>query len=459
MTLPGPLRRLLHFTGIDRAVGYTLAGSGLARLAGPLQLLIVAGSLDKAEQGVYYSFANLLGLQVFFDLGIGTVLVQFVSHERAGLEWNDAGQLIGDPTAKGRMAAVLRLAIKWYGVAAMLVALMVVPAGWYFFATSEGADRIAWQVPWVLAVLASAGTMAVMPFQVLPTGCGLVAETARLQIWQTAATYLAAWTTFALGGKLLAIPAASFASLAVCIAGLRGPGRLRSCLADLLHTPTPAHAISWWREIWPFQWRIALSWLSGYFIFQLFVPVLFRYRGAVVAGQMGMSLSLLTSLGQTAMSWVNTKMPEAGRLIARREFAALDALFLPAALRSVGFVVLTSSGLVGVVGVLQYIGRWPGDRFLPVYLLGVLAVVTIVNQIVFAEAAYLRAHKQEPFLLLSIVAGVLIALGTYFLGRAYGAAGILSAYFAVSVFVSLGGGTVVFLAKRRQWHSEGTAWN
>ncbi len=45
--------------------------------------------------------------------------------------------------------------------------------------------------------------------------------------------------------------------------------------------------ISWRREVWPFQWKIAVSWLCDYFIFQLFTPVLFAFRGPVEAGQDG----------------------------------------------------------------------------------------------------------------------------------------------------------------------------
>ena len=38
------------------------------------------------------------------------------------------------------------------------------------------------------------------------------------------------------------------------------------------------------------QWKIAISWTSGYLAFQLFTPLLFRYQNATVAGQMGMTI-------------------------------------------------------------------------------------------------------------------------------------------------------------------------
>src|ERR1035437_9872245 len=69
-------------------------------------------------------------------------------------------------------------------------------------------------------------------------------------------------------------------------------------------------------EIFPYQWKIALSWISGYFIFQLFNPVLFATEGAVVAGQMGMTLAALNGVQSLSMAWITTKVPLFSGLIA-----------------------------------------------------------------------------------------------------------------------------------------------
>ena len=83
------------------------------------------------------------------------------------------------------------------------------------------------------------------------------------------------------------------------------------------------------KEVWAFQWRIAVSWLCGYFIFQLYNPVLFAYHGAVTAGQMGMSLSLANALISVAISWVNTKAAPFGAMIAGREYSTARQDLLP----------------------------------------------------------------------------------------------------------------------------------
>jgi hypothetical protein len=66
---------------------------------------------------------------------------------------------------------------------------------------------------------------------------------------------------------------------------------------------------------------------------------------------------------------------------------------------------------------------------------------------------YLRAHKQEPFLWMYVASALAVSASTFFLGRAYGATGMMLGYFVATLVVSLGGGTWIFLRKRREWHA------
>lgn len=101
-------------------------------------------------------------------------------------------------------------------------------------------------------------------------------------------------------------------------------------------------------EIFPFQWKIALSWISGYFIFQLFNPVLFATEGAIVAGQMGMTLTVLNSIMALSFSWMTTKVPVYSELIAKKDYNQLDSLFNKALIQS---AILNAFALVVFFGV------------------------------------------------------------------------------------------------------------
>jgi O-antigen/teichoic acid export membrane protein len=83
-----------------------------------------------------------------------------------------------------------------------------------------------------------------------------------------------------------------------------------------------------------------------------------------------------------------------------------------------------------------------------------LLLAVTCNQFVAAEALYLRAHKQEKFLINSIVGAIFMGASTYFLGRYYGAIGVTAGYLTSAIFIGLGLGTRTFLKYRRLWHAK-----
>src|SRR5688572_3707561 len=86
--------RLAQSAQIDRAVFYVLAGRVWSFASGPITLVLIASQLTPQVQGYYYTFASLVALQGFAELGLGIVIVQFASHEWAFLSL-DRGRVVG----------------------------------------------------------------------------------------------------------------------------------------------------------------------------------------------------------------------------------------------------------------------------------------------------------------------------------------------------------------------------
>ena len=278
-------------------------------------MLLIAHFLTGAEQGYYYTFSSLVALQIVFELGFSFVILQMASHERAHLAISLDLEISGDPVAHRRLASVIQKSVRWYSVAAILFAVAVLATGSWFFSThQQPGDAVAWRLPWFANALAATITFQLDPILSFLEGCGFVANVARLRFWQAAVGSLLAWSALVMHRGLFA-PAMMIVGTA-STAGVWLFGK-RKLLLGLLRCDPGKDRIHWWQEVWPFQWRIAVSWLCGYFIYQLFNPILFAYRGAVAAGQMGMSLSLANALQAVAISWLNTKAAPFGSLVAR----------------------------------------------------------------------------------------------------------------------------------------------
>jgi hypothetical protein len=444
------LLRLQSAAGIDRSISTTVVMRVISALAGLVTLGMVGTRLSKPEQGYYYTFNNVLALQVFFELGLSFVILQSASHERARLSWGPDSLLFGDPQAKSRLASLLKLSMRWYTAIGVLLVACVLPVGIVFFTMRGEADGVAWRTPWIALVLSTSLYVVLGAIFSFLEGCGLVAEIATARLVQTIAGSVALWSVLLAGAGLYA------AAANITLFVLSGLGWLafkhRAALADLWRTDAGAERVDWRKDIWPFQWRIAVSWLCGFFISQLFTPVLFWFSGATEAGRMGMILAITGPISGMAMAWVTTKAPRFGHLVAREEYGELDSLYDAALRQMLAVVGVGAVCLVSGVVFLNWIGHPLASRLLPPGPTAFMAASMIANTVVFAQAAYLRAHKREPFLGLSVLVALLMTVGTLTLGRLYGALGVTAGYFVVSL-IGLAVGTAIFRARRSEWHA------
>jgi len=437
--------------GLDRAIAYTVLARGWAGISGLITVALIARKLSPVEQGYYYTFGSLVALQIVFELGFSMVILQLATHEVAHLTIDAADRIFGPDAAHSRLASILRKALKWYSVAAVLMACVLIPAGWQFFASSGGPNHnIAWRLPWICVVIASSITFQIDPMFSFLEGCGFVARVARTRLAQSVTGGLLAWTALLLHHGLFA-PALLIAGQA--IAGIVWLASRRRLLFHLLRHPVGRHAIDWWQEVWPFQWRIAISFACGFFIFQLFNPVLFRYWGPAEAGRMGMSLNISNAIASIAIAWISTKAAPFGALIARREYAVLDHLFFRTLWQSLLLAMLGALTVWSVVLLINHRHIAFAQRVLSPLPFAFLLVSMCMNQIVNAWALYLRAHKQEKFLIPSVVGATCVALSTYFLGRHFGALGMTAGQVVIGIVIGLGLGYYTFAKYRGLWHS------
>lgn len=438
-------------TGLDRAVLFTVLSRFWVALAGVLTVLLIARFLTPTEQGFYYTFYSIVALNVVFELGFTFVILQLSAHESARLTFLPDGRVEGDAVAHSRLASVLQHSVRWYSIAALLMLAALLPGGLYFFGAHQQGGTVAWRAPWCLLVIASAIRFQIDPVISFVEGCGFVRQVAQMMLGQNALASLLAWGAMASHHGLFA-PAMLVFGQAIAQVIFLSKNPRRRLLTRLLSHPTNQDRVSWEREIWPFQWRIAITWLCSYFISQLFNPVLFVYQGAQAAGRMGMSLSIATSIGTLGMAWMSTKASPFGSMVARNEIGALDRLFFQTLRQS---TLLLASGataffLALVVG--AYMFPQVAGRVLPPWAFALLLLTTLMNHITFCQALYLRAHKREPFLKQALLVAALLTVSTFLLGRTYGANAVTVGYFVIAGVLGLGLATCIFTSKRREWH-------
>lgn len=449
------LLNIVHKIGLDKAIAYSAGARIVQGFTGVGSVFFVATFLTGVEQGFYYTFGSILALQVFFELGLTGIMTQYVAHEAAHLTIQGYDYK-GDSVHKSRLASLLRFCVKWYSAIAIFAFVFLVIFGFIYF-TRYGdtqAYDVQWKIPWLLICFSTGLKLFQSPFTSILTGLGFVKDTGKISFYQQLIIPAVSWLGLACGLKLYVTGIGYLVSILVWFIYV-----FRHHLLDILLNlwkVTIVECVNYIKEIFPYQWRIALSWISGYFIFQLFNPVLFATEGAVVAGQMGMTLSALNAIQAFSMSWLNTKVPLYSKLIAQKNYNLLDTIFN----KTLKQMVFICSGLLilfgGAIVILKETqlslnGNILGDRFLSYVPMVLMMIPILLQQFTNSWATYLRCHKKEPFLINSVVGGILCLLSTTILGHKFGLYGVTIGYCAITILL-FPWGYYLYYSNKKRWH-------
>ncbi len=448
--------RLKHFFGVDRAIAFTVLARGIQILGSTGTVLLILRFLSPVEQGYYYTLLSLVSLQVVFELGFSFVILQMAAHECAHLTLHADGRIEGDAVAHARLASILQKTIRWYLVAAVILCASLLPVGAYFFSrhahtTSPAATGpVAWHGPWIVAVLATAVLFLLNPFFSFLEGCGLVWQVGRMRLGQALLGAGMSW------GALLThhgLYSPAMVVIGFAVAGLAFLYTWRHLCLVLLRYPVGEQGVSWRSEVWPFQWKIAVSWACTYFTIQIFTPVLFAYRGPAEAGQFGLSLSITTYLSALVIAWMSTKAAPFGQMIARGELPQLKKLFFRTLRQSLVVLVGISAACEAGVLALHYLFPRLAARMASPQVFALLLLTSVSAFIVQSMAIYLRSFKREPFLIQSVVVAALTVLLSLATVKGWGLAGITTSYLLCTGVIGLIVGLTIF----RSWHTAAEA--
>jgi O-antigen/teichoic acid export membrane protein len=401
--------------GVDRAVAYAASGRIWQIVVGVVNIIMIAHFITRSEQGYLYTFQSLLAFQILFDLSMSSVLVQFAGHEMAYLNWQAQGVVEGESAAKSRLASLIRISFKWFSIAAVLMLMLLTSGGYIFLKSKEVASNsVNWQAPWVLICTGASILIILTPVLGIIEGCGKVSEVAAFRIVQDSVGALIYWIALGSGLKLFALPALFFTRVIVLLIYLL---MVRGRFLFDLKSMRISKKISFSEEIWPFQWRYLVCSISSLLGSYLMVPIVFAAQGPVVAGQLGMTLSITNGLLAVSMVWISTKVPLFCNLVALKKYDELDRTFRTVSRYSFSVMLALSAGIFIMIAAANKLVPSFAVRLADPTTAGLLILSVLAGFPNIAGSAYLRAHKREVTAPANISISIMMLVLVYFASR------------------------------------------
>jgi hypothetical protein len=408
---------ILRFLEIDRATFLAVSSKILLMGSGLVTTVMVANFFSQEQQGYYFTFLSVISMQIFAEFGLGIVVGSYASHEWARLKLDDRGCIQGNQDSLSRLMGLGGFAKKYYLNISVVCFLLLLFGGTFFFLMKSSHNIDLWLMPWCFLSLLTAMSLYMVPFWSILEGCNQVESVYILRLAQVLIAGLVAWVTIYLGFGLWAIPMSGFAGIILIIFLMFR--RHNNFFNTIFYSKSSGAKLNWRDDIFPMQWRIGLSWISGYLTFSLYVPVIFYFKGPVLAGQTGMTLAFVSAVTAVISSLISPKTPLFGILIAQLKFNELDRMVYRLSLRVI-LIAISIASIIWLGIYLINVFQFPiAERLLPplpsAFFLGG-AVVLCAG---LPMSAYLRAHKKEPLMPLSILCGLFTSTAVFFTVKFY----------------------------------------
>jgi len=389
--------------------------------AGLLTVLMIGFTLTQEQQGWYYTFLSLAALYSMFEMGLTAALIQVTAHMFVNLHWLPQGRVAGD--AAPIFASFFSLSVKVYAYFAFAFLLISLNIGIYVFSHKAAVHAVPaemWVLPWFFLVMITALNMLTLPFLAVIEGSGEIAEVYKIRLVQGIAGAFACWMVLYFGGWLWAAMMMPLFGILVTAIWIM---RKRIGLMQGLMKGGAGARFNWAHEILPLQWRVGLNWISVFLMSQLATPILFYYQDPVVAGQMGLSLTIANMLAIIAQSWIARRVPVLSQAVVRKEWNVLDHLFKKDLRHS---LIVFFAGALVVLGAHYWVSQTAYiTRVLPFWPFFGLLCFMLIYHVVGAFSSQLRSFKKEPLAWVSLVGALLILPGSIYAAKLYSAGGVV----------------------------------
>lgn len=398
-------------------------------VSGPITMLLIPIFLSPTQQGYWYLFGSISALSMLADLGFTNIILQYSAHEFAHLAFEPKGNLVGEDIHLKKLGSFLRFTLKWTGTICLIIFPIIYVVGIWFF----NRDHVLglYLIPWTIFSIGSLLIFLNNAILSFVEGMDKIEAIQFIRFYVAVINTLVVSSILVLGGGLYSLALGMFISSSTIFFFIFG--KFRRLLTQML-TVSKNFTYKWRQEVLPLFSRYALSFFSGYFIFQIYIPLMQYFHGPIESGKVGITSVLVMAIFSISNIWVYTITPKMNMLVSQNNKSELDALFKKRILWAAGTYLLFTASLFVFLVIFRDVWIFPKiiSRFLPLTSFLMLLACYFFQLLINSWATYLRAHKKEPYMIPSIILGVWVAISTLIFGKyfppEYFFLGFLSSY-------------------------------
>lgn len=430
----------IDIIGLESAVAWININSLFNLLKGPISLYFLVKYLTPQQQGIWYTFGSLSALTTFAELGFTLIVSQFVSHEYAKLVMK-GNILTGSQFDLDRIVSLIRYALKFYILIVPTAAIGLAVFGFFYF-NKESANVL---TAWLLYSIVGGLNLFISLLYSIYRGLDKVAVIQRNLFISAIILTFVNWFLLFFGFQIWSLAISGLIGIVISVFLLF---KISGVFWLQIFKHQIINKFKWFKEIIVLQGKYAITFASGYMIFYLYVPTVYKFQGQIAAGQLGLTLALIQALQGFSSAWLVSRGPQINILVAKNERKKLYSLIRRSTIISCTIFIIGALVIFLFIYFLSFYEKY-SIRFVSLPVLALILLYQFVPTLTSSISAFLRAHKKEPHLTLSVVISVLVITSLFTILPYYGLAGLMIAINMIFWMITIPWILWLFLKYRR----------
>lgn len=402
------IKYFLRKINADDKVLLFLSSRAFSTLSYPITISLIIAYLTPEEQGYYYTFLTLLSFSMFLELGLGVILTNFASHEFSNLFWSNHNKLKGNEKSILRVHSLIKKTIYWFLILALVFVISMLGVGNFLFNESSPNHNISFV--WLVFLIVFSPGLIVGPFLSILSGFERIKEVQIIKLLQISISIICLWIALYFKQGIFALVIQFLVQNA--ISSFYIFFKYRKLLYDSMRSSN--NSFNWSTEILPLQLKTGFAWIVTYLGLNLLIPFSFKLFGPVVAGQLGMSFKIAQVVSIVCLAWINTRVPQMGKMVAQNEYKkflyffnkTLKSIFL------VGIIILIFISIFLFASKYLNLESFNG-RILPIRMVLILSIGYFFASLSNYLSMTIRAFKDEKMIIPNFIALIFYIITFY----------------------------------------------
>lgn len=374
---------------LNRLTVVAMSASAWKMLGGPLTLIVISKYLNGYELGLYFTFISVAAIQQVFEMGISVALVQKYASR------------LDDPNAN---RILFKASLLLYSSLALLFLFFAIIYGKFIF--SDNFQEI--KESWYLYIIVISFSLLLNPLYSWVEGQGEIEKTYRIKLLGSLVTYTSLWVFVLIGQGIYSLVFSQLCGVFIQFVLLK--------IMRIHHvTRTNTSKNSLFHElkgISQFQFKLSLVWITGYFYWNSYNVIIFKYITPEVAGIFGLSFAIVNAISVLSQMFLLVQRANIAKYVSSNRMEVAGVIYNKACLASI--VIYSLASLVLLLCKYVFSSIEPFNKILSIQDLGGLLMVGLLMTVIGNMATYCRTSGKEYLFSLSMCMNTLTPLISLF---------------------------------------------